>query len=100
MLGEINIVLSTQDSVSCDKGNMGCNGGYLARTWESRLVLEKYFAYSSGTGSVEACIIVYKDGWEWENIRYQHINHTEELSNLHKWTSETGFTVYKNFMSL
>ena len=49
--GEINIVLSPQDSVSCDKGNMGCNGGYLARTWEyyktSGLVLEKCFPYSS-----------------------------------------------------
>ena len=25
--GKVNVVLSPQDSISCDKGNNGCNGG-------------------------------------------------------------------------
>jgi C1A family cysteine protease len=32
--GKTNVVLSPQDLVSCDTGNMGCNGGYLNRAWQ------------------------------------------------------------------
>ena len=31
--GSVNVVLSPEDMVSCDTGNMGCNGGYLDRAW-------------------------------------------------------------------
>jgi cathepsin B len=31
--GRTNVVLSPEDMVSCDKSNMGCNGGYLDRAW-------------------------------------------------------------------
>ena len=66
--GSVNVVLSPQDSVSCDTGNMGCNGGYLARTWayykSTGLVLDSCFPYTSGSGSVESCITECKDGSE------------------------------------
>ena len=31
--GKLNVSLSPQDSVSCDKNNNGCNGGILSYTW-------------------------------------------------------------------
>ena len=31
--GEVDVVLSPQDMVSCDSWNMGCNGGILPLAW-------------------------------------------------------------------
>ena len=58
--GGDKVVLSPQDSVSCDKANLGCQGGYLPRTWNyyktTGLVTENCFPYTSQKGTVEACI--------------------------------------------
>lgn len=57
---QTKVVLSPQDSVSCDKGNMGCNGGWLAKTWayykNTGVVDDDCFPYTSGEGDVEDCI--------------------------------------------
>lgn len=61
--GEIKVILSPQDSVSCDKGNMGCNGGWLAKTWayykNSGVVDDDCFPYTAGEGDVEDCKFKY-----------------------------------------
>jgi len=32
--GEINVMLSAEDMVECDKSNFGCNGGDISRAWD------------------------------------------------------------------
>ena len=102
------IVLSPQDSVSCDKSNLGCDGGYLPRTWEyykkTGLVTDSCFPYSSGSGSVEKCITKCKNGEAWKKHKvssykaYKGANaiKAELLAN---GPLQTGFTVYNDFMS-
>lgn len=52
--GQIKQVLSPQDMVSCDAGDMGCNGGLLDRAWtyleKSGIVADTCFPYVSGDG--------------------------------------------------
>ena len=71
--GGDKVVLSPQDSVSCDKANLRCQGGYLSRTWNYYktigLVTENCFPYTSQKGTVEACITECKDGSEWKKYK-------------------------------
>ena len=57
--GKINHVLSPEDMVSCDKGDHGCNGGYLDHAWEylqdTGIVTEQCFPYGAGRGLAPAC---------------------------------------------
>jgi cathepsin B len=57
--GSINHVLSPQDMVSCDKGDLGCQGGYLDREWNylvsTGIVTDACFPYVSGGGQVPKC---------------------------------------------
>jgi cathepsin B len=52
--GKIKTVLSPQDMVSCDSGDMGCQGGLLDRAWtfleKTGIVAEACFPYVSGDG--------------------------------------------------
>ena len=32
--GKVNVVISPQDMVSCDKSNYACDGGYLDKAWQ------------------------------------------------------------------
>ncbi len=52
--GEIKVVLSPQDMVSCDTGDMGCQGGLLDRAWsyleKTGIVADTCFPYVSGDG--------------------------------------------------
>lgn len=106
--GAVNVVLSPQDSVSCDSGNMGCNGGYLPRTWayykSTGLVLDSCFPYTSGSGSVESCITECKDGSEWKKYKVSTYSSFKGVSAIKQeiYTNgpvQTGFTVYNDFMS-
>ena len=54
-----DVVLSTQELVSCDHSDMGCNGGYLNKAWD---FLEKNgtpkdsaYPYVSGSGVTGTC---------------------------------------------
>merc|ERR1712203_286222 len=52
-------VLSAEDMVSCDKGDMGCQGGMLPKAWQylqnTGLVTVSCFPYTAGTGTSPAC---------------------------------------------
>jgi cathepsin B len=52
-------VLSAQDMVSCDTGDMGCQGGFLPHAWSylqtSGIVENTCFPYASGTGVAPKC---------------------------------------------
>ena len=103
-----SVVLSPQDSVSCDKSNLGCDGGYLPRTWEyyktTGLVTDSCFPYSSGSGSVEKFITQCKNGEAWKKHKVSSYKaykgasaiKTELLAN---GPLQTGFTEHNDFMS-
>jgi cathepsin B len=52
--GKIKVVLSPQDMVSCDTGDMGCQGGLLDRAWsyleKTGIVADTCLPYVSGDG--------------------------------------------------
>jgi len=52
--GQIKVVLSPQDMVSCDTGDMGCQGGQLNKAWDylekSGIVADSCLPYVSGDG--------------------------------------------------
>ena len=55
----MDVVLSPQQLVSCDTGNMGCNGGYLARAFHymenDGAVTDANYPYTSGNGVTGSC---------------------------------------------
>ena len=106
--GEVKVILSPQDSVSCDKGNMGCNGGWLAKTWSyyktTGLVDDDCFPYSSGEGDVEDCITECKNGAPWKKYKISEYSSYGKADKIKKEITangpvETGFNVYADFMS-
>lgn len=105
--GAINVVLSPQDSISCDDGNWGCDGGNREYTWDyyktTGIVSETCFPYSSGKGDVEECVSKCKNGEEWKKYKvkdYQTIYGVNDIKNqlLTEGPVHTGFTVFEDFM--
>lgn len=110
--GAINVVLSPQDMVSCDKSNMGCNGGYLDRSWNylvnTGIVSDECYPYTSGSGitgtcqtSAGSCVnksVPFKKYRASNSITYTTVQDikTDLLTN---GPIETGFLVYQDFMS-
>ncbi|MGL4970123.1 MAG: C1 family peptidase [Cetobacterium sp.] len=106
--GEINLVLSPQDSVSCDFGNLGCHGGFLHSTWEyymyTGITTEECLPYVSGDGLVPNCPGTCIDGSK--IIRYKAQN-AKELKGIGRIKAElmkngpiqAAFTVYEDFLS-
>lgn len=103
--GKINVVLSPQNLVSCDTGDMACNGGYLQKSWEyiknNGLHTEECFPYSSGDGSVEACPDFSKDVCK-AKYAVSEINEFNSIGDVKRSIMEhgpveTGFMVYDDF---
>merc|ERR1711959_461991 len=108
--GSVNDIFSPQDLVSCDKSDMGCNGGMLNTAWnfiaESGLVTDSCFPYSSGTGQAPPCQSTCADGSSWSPVK-------ADPSSIQSWTNvkdiknaiytngpiEVAFIVYQDFMS-
>jgi cathepsin B len=111
--GKVNVVLSPQDLVSCDKGDAGCNGGYLDRSWDylvkSGIVSDECLPYTSGAGSSGTCPVEIKkkscpNGKPF--LKYHASGFTHFADNCAIKTSlmnegpvETGFSVFSDFMS-
>ena len=69
-----NTVFSPQDFISCDKNNLGCNGGDLntamAYLENKGLVTEKCLPYTSGEeGVVPECPKTCKGGLKWTKYK-------------------------------
>lgn len=105
----INVVLSVQDPIDCDTNELGCDGGYLEKTWQYLInkgtLSDQCKPYVSGYGHVEPCTSTCSNPLI-SNIRYrayqyrrfQYVNDikTEIISY---GPVETGFLVYDDFMS-
>lgn len=111
--GQIDVVLSPEDMVSCDTGDMGCNGGYLDASWEylrnEGIVSDDCLPYSSGDGQTGYCPSEFSygqcpTGAEFKKYRasgYTHYNSICDIQQaiMNEGPVETGFTVYRDLMA-
>jgi cathepsin B len=106
--GKLNEVLSPQDMVSCDNGDMGCNGGWLFAAWDylehTGIVSDACKPYTSGDGSEPKCSKSCSDGSAPKKFKCKKGSVVEATtpnqikSNLMKMgPMETAFQVYEDF---
>eukprot|EP01017_Pseudomicrothorax_dubius_P031347 TRINITY_DN3995_c0_g1_i5.p1 TRINITY_DN3995_c0_g1~~TRINITY_DN3995_c0_g1_i5.p1 ORF type:complete len:171 (-),score=38.84 TRINITY_DN3995_c0_g1_i5:51-563(-) len=98
--------------VSCDAGNLGCNGGNLGSAWnfleDTGIVTESCWPYESGKGVVPSCrdFRACKDGEPIKLYAAQKGSSQKlwrapliQSSILSNGPVETGFIVFQDFMS-
>jgi cathepsin B len=107
---KVDVVLSPQDMVSCDKQNYGCDGGYLNLAWS---YLEKTGVgsdacepYTSASGSVAKCSKKCKNGSAIKKYKckagsVKSAKGPAAIKTLIEASGpvETGFTVYDDFFN-
>ena len=108
-VGKDHGTLSAQHLVSCDTGNMGCNGGYLGRAWDymcrSGTPTETCERYTSGTtGRSGTCHSSCDNGSQMVKYGCKTRVHPRSVSAIKKeiydnGSVEGGFTVYSDFMN-
>lgn len=99
---------SEQYMVSCDKGNMGCNGGYLRKDMQflikTGVPTAKCVSYKSGkNGQTGKCPTACDDGSEIKLVKatkFEDVCSGEEsiMAAVTHGPLQTGFTVYSDFM--
>jgi len=101
-------VLSAEDLVSCDKTNMGCNGGRLPAAWKylqnTGLVSDTCFPYTAGSGTAPTCATTCADGAAFTKTKSASSYAISGATNMQKEIMTNGpiqvaFKVYKSFMS-
>jgi len=108
--GTASPVLSPEDLVSCDTGDMGCRGGQLPMAWkylqETGIVSDKCFPYSAGNGTAATCSKTCADSESWEasKVKARSAYAINGVTNIQKELMTNGpiqvaFMVYKSFMS-
>jgi len=108
--GKPSPVLSPEDMVSCDHGDMGCQGGYLPKAWSylksTGIVSDKCFPYAAGNGTAPVCPNKCSDSESWQSskILAKSAYAINGAVNMQKEIMTNGpiqvaFMVYKSFMS-
>jgi len=101
-------VLSPEDMVSCDTGDMGCNGGMLDSLWNyltsTGIVTDACFPYGAGSGVAPACASKCADGEAWKKYKAADSFHLTTVADIQAELMKNGplqvaFTVYKSFLS-
>jgi len=103
-------VLSPEDMVSCDTGDMGCSGGRLPSAWSylqnTGIVSDKCFPYAAGDGSAPACPkkCVDSEAWNQSKVKASKSYAINGVTNMQKEIMTNGpiqvaFQVFKSFMS-
>jgi len=107
--GKVDVVLSPEYMISCDGGNMGCQGGYLNKAWdfleESGSTDDACYEYKAVEGECPSTTCP-SDGAKVHIYKCQP-NSTIEATNAKQIQSaileggpmETGFQVYKDFFA-
>jgi len=101
-------VLSAEDMVSCDRGDSGCNGGYLSRAWtyltSTGLVTDTCFPYTAGMGRPAKCAQQCVDSESFTRTKASSsyaikgpIHMAREI--MQHGPIQVGFVVYRSFMS-
>lgn len=108
--GRVQTVLSPEDLVSCDTTNMGCGGGQLFTAWkymaDTGIVSDACFPYSSGNGTTTPCVHTCADTESFTASKHKAKTYYRLISieNIQRdillhGPVQTGFRVYKSFMS-
>jgi len=108
--GAIDVILSPEDLVSCDKTDYGCNGGYLENAWEylesKGAVSDSCFPYTAGSGREAKCATSCVDGTAWKKYKCQAgsivnpLTVDEIKSEIYQHgPMEGAFTVYEDFFN-
>jgi len=106
--GKPSPVLSPEDMVSCDTGDMGCNGGQLARAWSylenTGIVTDSCFPYGAGQGKAPKCQSKCADSEQFTKTKAKSTYAISGAANMMKEISTHGpiqvaFMVYKSFMN-
>ena len=110
--GDVDVVMSPQDLVSCDKNDLGCNGGYLDRSWSylvnTGIVSDECYPYTSGSGSTGTCNVSTgkcangtSQFKKYKASAFKTYSSVEEIKTdlMTNGPIETGFLVYQDFMS-
>lgn len=106
--GTVNVVLSPQDLVSCDKSNYGCNGGYLNLAWSylttTGIVSDSCEPYGSQSGTAPACTSKCADGSAFKKYKCKagSVVNPKTVSDIKTEISANGpvegaFSVYQDF---
>jgi len=99
--------------VSCDKSDIGCNGGYLDRSWNylknTGIVPDTCYPYTSGSGQTGQCKVQphgkctdgVTDATKYRVSSWKQYRSSEEVKAdiFNNGPVETGFLVYDDFMS-
>lgn len=108
--GKPSPVLSPEDMVSCDSGDMGCSGGQLANAWSylqnTGIVTDSCFPYSAGSGDAPSCPQKCADSESWSasKVKASKVYAIQGVENMQREIMTNGpiqvaFNVFKSFMS-
>jgi cathepsin B len=106
--GEDSPVLSAEDLVSCDRSDMGCQGGRLDSAWQymenTGLVTDSCFPYTAGAGNAPACATQCVDSESFTKTKAKSAYAINGATNMQKDIMTNGpiqvaFKVYKSFMT-
>ena len=106
--GSINVVLSPEYVVDCDKTDYGCNGGYLTNAWNfaasTGTVSIDCDPYTAGSGQTSPCPNKCHDG---SDLKFYKAKEVKSLAGIQGMQNaiytdgpiETSFAVYEDFFS-
>jgi len=106
--GRPSPVLSAEDLVSCDRGDMGCSGGRLDSAWkylvDTGLVTDNCFPYTAGAGIPAMCASECLDSESFTRTRAHNSYAIHGPVNMQRELMQNGpiqvaFKVYRSFMS-
>lgn len=106
--GKSSPVLSPEDLVSCDKTDMGCQGGQLPAAWNylttSGTVTDACFPYTAGGGQAAACRQTCADSESFTKYKAKTNFAIHGVDNMQKEIMTNGpiqvaFKVYRSFMN-
>jgi cathepsin B len=107
--GKTNVVLSPEDMVSCDTGDMGCGGGMLDSEWkylqETGIVSDSCFPYTAGQGQAAACqtkcVSASEPFTKYKAASTFHLTTVADIQAevLKNGPVQAAFMVYKSFLS-
>jgi len=106
--GSVNVTLSPQELVSCDKNNYGCQGGYLDKAWdfmkETGVPTLECMPYTSGGGVTGTCPPKCRDGSEPVFYKAKSVFSVKGEQHIQNELMENGplevaFDVYQDFFA-
>jgi len=106
--GKVDVVLSPEYMISCDNGNMGCQGGYLNKAWDflesTGAVEDSCYTYTAVEGECPAKSCPSGGDFHLYKCKKGSIVNAKNAKQIQSailqgGPMETGFQVYKDFFS-